>query len=61
MAIAVKHLEIGLTYAVWAGSGTALTALLGMIWFHEAASALRLVGLLFIVLGVISLNLSVAK
>ncbi|MFT3857630.1 MAG: multidrug efflux SMR transporter [Aquabacterium sp.] len=58
MSVAVKQLEIGLTYAVWAGCGTALTALLGILWFQEDASPLRFLGLLFIVAGVISLNLS---
>lgn len=58
MAIAVRHLEIGLTYAVWAGSGTALTAMLGVLWFGELATPLRIMGLVFIVLGVITLNLS---
>lgn len=58
MSVAVKHLEMGLTYAVWAGAGTALTAILGMIWFEEATSLLRLAGLGCIVLGVVALNLS---
>ncbi|MDC6169125.1 DMT family transporter [Paucibacter sp. XJ19-41] len=58
MSITVKHLEVGLTYAIWAGAGTALTALLGMVWFDEGSSALRLAGLALIVMGVIALNLS---
>ncbi|RZI79014.1 MAG: multidrug efflux SMR transporter [Rubrivivax sp.] len=58
MSFAVKHLEMGLTYAVWAGAGTALTALLGMVWFQEATSVLRFAGLGCIVAGVIALNLS---
>lgn len=58
MAISVRHLEVGLTYAVWAGSGTALTALLGILWFGESAGLLRFAGLSCIVLGVIALNLS---
>lgn len=58
MAISVRHLEVGLTYAVWAGSGTALTALLGILWFGESASLLRFTGLGCIVIGVIALNLS---
>ena len=58
MSIAVKHLEMGLTYAVWAGAGTALTALLGIVWFQESSSILRLAGLGFIVVGVIALNFS---
>lgn len=57
MSIAVRHLEIGLTYAVWAGSGTALTALLGIVWFDESAHATRLLGLSLIVLGVVISNL----
>ncbi len=58
MAVTVKHLELGLTYAVWAGTGTALTAILGMVCFGEAVSALRISGLTCIVLGVVALNLS---
>lgn len=58
MSVAVKQLELGLTYAVWAGAGTALTAVLGMIWFNEATSALRFAGLGCIVVGVVALNLS---
>lgn len=58
MSISIKHLEMGLTYAVWAGSGTALTAALGIVWFGESFSALRMAGLGCIVLGVIALNLS---
>lgn len=58
MSISVRHLEVGLTYAVWAGSGTALTALVGILWFGESADLLRLAGLSCIVLGAIALNLS---
>jgi small multidrug resistance pump len=58
MSIALKHLEMGLTYAVWAGAGTALTAILGMIWFNEAMSISRLAGLALIVVGVVALNIS---
>jgi small multidrug resistance pump len=58
MSLAVRHLDIGVAYSVWAGCGTALIALLGIVWFGESASALRLAGLAFIVLGVVTLNWS---
>lgn len=58
MALSVRHLEVGLTYAIWAGAGTALTALLGVVWFGESMGTLRLVGLVLIVAGVVVLNLS---
>jgi len=57
MSIAVRQLEVGLAYAVWAGSGTALTAALGMLWFGESATLLRIGGMTAIVVGVVMLNL----
>ena len=57
MSLAIKQLDVGLTYAVWAGSGTALTAALGIVCFDEPAGPVRMAGLGCIVLGVIVLNL----
>ena len=57
MSMSVRHLEVGLAYAVWAGVGTALTALVGIVWFGEASHAARVIGIAFIVLGVVCLNL----
>ncbi|MDO9032506.1 MAG: multidrug efflux SMR transporter [Hydrogenophaga sp.] len=57
MSMAVKHLEVGLAYAVWAGSGTALTAALGILWFSESMTLLRIAGVVMIVIGVVVLNL----
>ena len=57
MSLAVKHLDVGLSYAVLAGCGTALTALVGMVWFDEPSSLFRLSGLVLIVVGVVVLNL----
>lgn len=57
MSMAVRHLEVGLAYAVWAGSGTALTAALGILWFSESMTLLRIAGVVMIVIGVVVLNL----
>jgi small multidrug resistance pump len=57
MSLSVRHLEVGLAYAVWAGVGTALTAVVGMLWFGESFHSTRLIGLAFVVAGVICLNL----
>ena len=58
MSLSVHHLEVGLAYAVWAGVGTALTAVVGIVWFAEAVHAARLAGIACIVVGVVCLNLS---
>ena len=57
MSLSVRQLEVGLAYAVWAWVGTALTAVVGMLWFGESFHPTRLIGLAFVVAGVICLNL----
>jgi len=57
MSISVRPLETGLAYAVWAGSGTALIAAFGIIWFGESVTLLRAAGVAMIVAGVVVLNL----
>ncbi|MEO6874644.1 MAG: quaternary ammonium compound efflux SMR transporter SugE [Opitutaceae bacterium] len=56
LALAARALPIGTAYAVWTGIGAAGTAILGIILFHESASALRLVCLALIITGVIGLK-----
>jgi len=58
MSLSMKQLGMGLSYAVWAGSGTALTVLIGVLHYGEPLPSLRLVGLLLVVAGVVVLNLS---
>jgi len=57
LALAARGLPIGTAYAVWTGIGAAGTAILGIILFHESASALRLVCIALIVTGVLGLKL----
>ena len=53
---AVKTLPIGTAYAVWTGIGAVGTAILGLILFHEPATAARLVCIGLIVAGIIGLK-----
>ena len=57
LALAARGLPIGTAYAVWTGIGAAGTALLGIVLFHESASALRLICLALILTGVVGLKL----
>jgi len=57
LGLAVKRIEIGVAYAIWAGVGTALIALIGILYFREAVTALKMVSIALIILGVIGLNL----
>lgn len=57
MAMALKKIEVSTAYAIWSGLGTALIAVIGIMWFRESFNFPKLVGLVLIVGGVILLNL----
>jgi len=59
--LALKKIDVSIAYAVWAGVGTALIAGIGMIYFKEPATVLKMVSLALIIAGVVGLNLSGAK
>jgi small multidrug resistance pump len=58
LAISLKTIPVGVAYAIWSGLGTVLIALIGVLWFHEAASPLRLLFIAMILVGAIGLNLT---
>lgn len=60
LARVLRHLDIGLTYAIWAGVGTAMVAVIGVAAWDEPMGAVKVASLLAVVVGVIGLNLSPA-
>lgn len=58
MTMTLKHLGIGLTYAVWSGLGIVVVTIIGYLFFNEAISFQKVLYILFILLGVIGLKLS---
>ena len=58
LALVLRELSIGTTYAVWSAAGTALIAAIGVLAFGEPATALKVASLGLIILGVVGLNLS---
>ena len=55
---AVRYLDLGLAYAIWAGLGTVCIALLSVVFFGESMNVIKLVSMTAIVAGVIGLNLA---
>ncbi|ABB24335.1 DMT family transporter [Pelodictyon luteolum] len=55
---ALKVLPIGMSYAIWAGLGTALVSMIGVIWFAEAINPVKIISLGLIIIGVAGLHLS---
>lgn len=56
LALVLKELSVGTTYAIWSAAGTAAVALIGIAAYGEGASFLKIASLGLIVLGVIGLN-----
>jgi len=57
LTLALKKIDVSIAYAVWSGVGTALIATIGVLWFKEPATALKLISLGLIIIGVVGLNL----
>lgn len=58
LMLAVRKMEIGVAYAVWAGTGAAVIALLGIALFKEPAGTLKLASLGLVIAGLVGLNLA---
>ena len=58
LALVLRELPVGLTYAVWAAAGTALIAAIGIVAFGEPATTLKLLSLALIIAGTIGLNVA---
>jgi len=57
----MKRIDMSITYAVWSGVGTVLTAVVGILLFKEGVSMAKLSGIGMVVGGVVLLNVSGAS
>lgn len=58
LTFALKTMQVGTAYALWAGLGTALVAVIGMLVFAEPFNLLKGAGLVLVIGGVVLLNLA---
>ncbi|MEM5558797.1 quaternary ammonium compound efflux SMR transporter SugE [Aliarcobacter cryaerophilus] len=56
LSLALKNLPIGTAYAVWVGIGTVGTVIAGIILFGESMTLIRVISILFILIGIIGLK-----
>lgn len=56
--LALRKLDLSITYAIWSGVGTAATAVIGIMYFKESLTMLKVVSILLIITGVIGLHAS---
>ena len=57
LAAVIRHIPVSVTYAIWAGLGTAGIAVVGVLFLGESLDVLKVGALLMIIAGVVILNL----
>lgn len=56
LSLTLKTMPIGIAYAVWAGVGVALIALIGWAFFAQSLDIAAIFGIALIVAGVVVIN-----
>lgn len=58
LTLCLKTINLSMAYAIWAGLGTALIAIIGIFAFHEPVNALKIFFLAMIIVGVVGLKVN---
>jgi small multidrug resistance pump len=61
LTFALKKIDVSIAYAIWSGIGTAAIAVIGIAYFREPATVVKLVSIVLIISGVVGLNLGGMK
>jgi small multidrug resistance pump len=57
LVFVLEKMEVGNAYAIWASAGTALIAIIGMVFFKESMSPAKIISISLIILGIIGLEI----
>ncbi|MDK8191088.1 multidrug efflux SMR transporter [Paenibacillus sp. UMB7766-LJ446] len=58
LSLALKIIPLGTAYATWSGVGTALTALVGIVFYKESVNIRKISALILIIAGVVIMKLA---
>ena len=61
LALVVQRVPVSVTYAVWSGLGTAAIAVVGVVFLGESWNPVKVLAIALIVVGVVVLNLQLAR
>src|SRR5690349_15291952 len=56
LTVVVKQIPVSITYAIWAGLGTAAIAVVGVVFLDEPVSPVKIAAITLIIAGVVLLN-----
>ncbi len=61
LTLALKKVDVSIAYAIWSGAGTVLITVIGITYFREPSTMLKLASIGLIIIGIVGLNLSTAQ
>lgn len=57
LSLTLKSMHLGIVYAIWSGLGMVLIAIAGKIFYQQEIDAAGILGIAFILMGVLVINL----
>jgi small multidrug resistance pump len=58
LSLTLKKIDVSIAYAIWSGLGTALVTIVGILWFKEATTVIKIISIGLIILGAVGLNIN---
>jgi len=56
LILVLRRMDTSVAYAIWASGGILIMALVGIIWLNEPVTAIKVISMSMILLGVIGLE-----
>lgn len=60
MTVAVRRIDMSVSYAIWSAVGTTAVALIGVGWFRETLTPVQVASIVLIIAGVVGLRAGAA-
>jgi small multidrug resistance pump len=60
MTIAIRRIDMSVSYAIWSAVGPAAIALIGVGWFRESLNGIQVASIVLIIAGVVGLRAGAA-
>ncbi len=58
LSLSLKTIDLAVAYAIWGAVGIAIISAIGFFVFHETFNWIKIISILFIIIGVIGVRLS---
>lgn len=58
LSLSLKGIQLNLAYAIWSAIGLVGTTILSILLWHEKVTAVSLLGISLVIVGLVLLNLS---